>query len=299
MDGKHFPTKDFEPGVTAEPFHVNCRTTTCPYFNDEFSLGERAARDENGEVYYVPSDMTYPEWKEKYVKDSEENIEKPANKSYNYNRDYEQYERYKNVIETSYMPDTFEEFQRLKYEDKAAYGKLKHSYRVLNAYEDNSGHMDREKLMELDQFAYDTKTKDFTGNAKRKANIAVMEMDGKIKIGNSQLNELTDSAYINFKGDKELLVLMTDKPKFKTIEVGSHIRDMDSEAKLLEYAAKIADDGNVHTINLLSEKCMCESCRGVLEQFKEQYPNVEINVVSNKAERSVRNHNKPWGHRYS
>lgn len=67
MDGQHFPMKDFEAGVTAPPFHVNCRSTTCPYFNDEFSLGERAARDENGEVYYVPSDMTYPKWKEAFV----------------------------------------------------------------------------------------------------------------------------------------------------------------------------------------------------------------------------------------
>ncbi|MBR2594077.1 MAG: minor capsid protein [Firmicutes bacterium] len=67
MDGQRFPMKDFEAGVTAPPFHVNCRSTTCPYFNDEFSVGERAARDENGEVYYVPSDMTYPKWKEAFV----------------------------------------------------------------------------------------------------------------------------------------------------------------------------------------------------------------------------------------
>lgn len=68
MDGQHFPMKDFEAGVTAPPFHVNCRTTTCPYFNDEFSLGgERAARGEDGEVYYVPADMKYPEWKEAFV----------------------------------------------------------------------------------------------------------------------------------------------------------------------------------------------------------------------------------------
>lgn len=68
MDGQHFPMKDFEAGVSAPPFHVNCRSCTCPYFDDEFSLGgERAARGEDGEVYYVPADMTYPEWKEAFV----------------------------------------------------------------------------------------------------------------------------------------------------------------------------------------------------------------------------------------
>ena len=57
--------KEFDPGVTAPPFHVNCRSTTAPYFDDEFSLGERAARGEDGKTYYVPSDMTYKEWKGK------------------------------------------------------------------------------------------------------------------------------------------------------------------------------------------------------------------------------------------
>ena len=67
MDGKHFLMKDYEPGVTAPPFHPWCRSVTVPYFDDEFSLGERAARDEDGKTYYVPADMTYPEWKESFV----------------------------------------------------------------------------------------------------------------------------------------------------------------------------------------------------------------------------------------
>lgn len=67
MDGQHFPMKDFQPGVTAPPFHVWCRSTTVPYFDDEWSGGERAARGEDGKTYYVPSDMTYKEWKESLV----------------------------------------------------------------------------------------------------------------------------------------------------------------------------------------------------------------------------------------
>ena len=67
MDGQHFPMKDFQPGVTAPPFHVWCRSTTVPYFDDEWSGGERAARDADGKTYYVPSDMTYSQWKEQYV----------------------------------------------------------------------------------------------------------------------------------------------------------------------------------------------------------------------------------------
>ncbi len=68
MDGKVFPMKDFEPGVTAPPFHVWCRSTTVPAFGDEWdTIGERAARDEEGKVYYVPGDMTYSEWEKAFV----------------------------------------------------------------------------------------------------------------------------------------------------------------------------------------------------------------------------------------
>ena len=68
MDGKHFPTKDGQIGLNMSPLHPRCRCTTIPYFDDEFTAGtERAARNEDGETYYVPSNMTYKQWKEKYV----------------------------------------------------------------------------------------------------------------------------------------------------------------------------------------------------------------------------------------
>lgn len=68
MDGKVFSMKDFEPGVTAPPFHVYCRSTTIPHFDDDFGeVGKRAARDKDGKTYYVPGDMTYPKWKESFV----------------------------------------------------------------------------------------------------------------------------------------------------------------------------------------------------------------------------------------
>lgn len=66
MDGKVFDMKDYEVGVTAPPFHANCRTVTVPWFPDEVDKGERAARDLDGELIYVPQNMKYKEWKEKY-----------------------------------------------------------------------------------------------------------------------------------------------------------------------------------------------------------------------------------------
>ena len=67
MDGKVFKMSEWQVGVTAPPFHPWCRTTTVPHFDDEFDIGERAARDEDGNVYYVPANMTYKDWKKSFV----------------------------------------------------------------------------------------------------------------------------------------------------------------------------------------------------------------------------------------
>lgn len=72
MDGRVFPMKDYEPGVTAPPFHVWCRSTTVPHFDEDFGQpGERAARGKDGKTYYVPADMTYKEWKKTFVDDGD------------------------------------------------------------------------------------------------------------------------------------------------------------------------------------------------------------------------------------
>lgn len=71
MDGKHLPISEFKAGITAPPFHCWCRSTTVPYFNDEFTEEEtRIARGEDGKLYEVPYNMTYRQWEKKFVKDT-------------------------------------------------------------------------------------------------------------------------------------------------------------------------------------------------------------------------------------
>lgn len=68
MDGKTFDLADVMVGVNYPPFHVRCRTTTVPFFDDEFTkLEERAARNELGEYYTVPASMKYKEWFSTFV----------------------------------------------------------------------------------------------------------------------------------------------------------------------------------------------------------------------------------------
>lgn len=69
MDGKVLPLSEFKPGITAPPLHCRCRSTTCPYFDDEFTEGEtRAARDpETGKTKQVDGKLSYGDWKDIFV----------------------------------------------------------------------------------------------------------------------------------------------------------------------------------------------------------------------------------------
>ena len=77
MDGKHFKMSEWKVGETAPPFHVHCRSTTVPYFDDEFdAVGERAARDEEtGKTYFVPGNMTYKEWDKAFVQGDKSDLQ--------------------------------------------------------------------------------------------------------------------------------------------------------------------------------------------------------------------------------
>ena len=77
MDGKHFKMSEWKVGETAPPFHVHCRSTTVPYFDDEFdAVGERAARnEETGKTYFVPGNMTYKEWDKAFVQGDKSDLQ--------------------------------------------------------------------------------------------------------------------------------------------------------------------------------------------------------------------------------
>ena len=66
LDGKVIPISQYEPGVTVPPFHPNCRGTTAPAIDPKYA-GERAARNADGNVYYVPAKMKYADWVQTFV----------------------------------------------------------------------------------------------------------------------------------------------------------------------------------------------------------------------------------------
>lgn len=78
LDDKVYDVKDYRIGITAPPFHPNCRTTTVPYFDDEIQRrldGRRMARNpETGKSERVEN-LSYREWEKKYVKSKNITIE--------------------------------------------------------------------------------------------------------------------------------------------------------------------------------------------------------------------------------
>ena len=116
MDGKVFQMKDYLVGVTANPFHPNCRTCTAPYFEDDVT-SMRAMRTEDDKTEYVSANMKYEEWYKKYVAH-------PSNKT--------EYDNIKTLLSSKYVPDTFEKFEYMKYNNIKDYEQLQREFKTIS-----------------------------------------------------------------------------------------------------------------------------------------------------------------------
>lgn len=63
QDGKIYKQDDFKPGKTAPPFHVRCRTTTIPYFDESEYMSGEMRQSKDGLV----DSISYEDWYEKTV----------------------------------------------------------------------------------------------------------------------------------------------------------------------------------------------------------------------------------------
>ncbi|WP_270207315.1 minor capsid protein [Streptococcus anginosus] len=75
-DGKVYKVSERKTGINYPPLHPWCRSTTIAHDEDvDYSKLKRRARNpKTNKVEYVPADMTYKEWYDKYV-DGEEVVE--------------------------------------------------------------------------------------------------------------------------------------------------------------------------------------------------------------------------------
>ncbi len=124
LDGEVFDMPDYQVGLTAPPFHVYCRTTTCPYFKDNDT--QRVARDHEGKTYYVDGNITYEDWHKQFVDSNPEAVLKEK-KELNIASDKKQYENYKKVLGND-APKSIDDFQNLKYTNTKDLNQLKSAY---------------------------------------------------------------------------------------------------------------------------------------------------------------------------
>ncbi len=72
MDLQVFNFSEKKTGVNYPPFHPHCRTVAAPYDEYKDESETRIARDKNGRNIYIPHDMTYKEWYNKYITEEQD-----------------------------------------------------------------------------------------------------------------------------------------------------------------------------------------------------------------------------------
>lgn len=80
LDGKVFELAKAKPGTNYPPMHPFCRSTTIADFGDDELEGlERRAKDKDGNTVKVPADMTYEQWRRKFVEGKQEQSTRQTN----------------------------------------------------------------------------------------------------------------------------------------------------------------------------------------------------------------------------
>lgn len=305
-DGSVYRVNDKKIGVNAPPMHPWCRSTTIMNLDDETMHDlERFARDPvTGERMKVPADETYKEWYQRMVeKHGAEAINTAGKSTKNYSSDKVQYQNYINVLGNKFVPDTLEEFQKIKYGNEKQWNDLKYKFRTVNRYKTDYGKVDAETILELDREALTAKDKYMTTKA-GKGNVASMKIGDDIYIASSQISGVFEPNYLNYKGEKSKLILSPDTarltPHLKSVPYkgheGEYSRDIDTEYKFFEYIYDKVLKGELKNqeIYILSQKSMCFSCDSVYNELVNKKEvidaNIKINVVSGK-------NNKSWDYR--
>lgn len=297
-DGSVYRVNDKKIGVNAPPMHPWCRSTTIMNLDDETMHNlERFARDPvTGERMKVPADETYKEWYQRMVeKHGAEAINTAGKSTKNYSSDKVQYQNYINVLGNKFVPDTLEEFQKIKYGNEKQWNDLKYKFRTVNRYKTDYGKVDAETILELDREALTAKDKYMTTKA-GKGNVASMKIGDDIYIASSQISGVFEPNYLNYKGEKSKLILSPDTarltPHLKSVPYkgheGEYSRDIDTEYKFFEYIYDKVLKGELKNqeIYILSQKSMCFSCDSVYNELVNKKEvidaNIKINVVSGK-----------------
>jgi hypothetical protein len=134
---------EWEEGITAPPFHPNCRTTTVPYFPemDNADYTRMATDYSTGQAYYVPSSMSYREWRASLTENQEKAFIADKKIREQHNADKKQlseYRKLRNYAEKNGQGELFAgmgtklaDFQTMKYQQPDVYERIKENARII------------------------------------------------------------------------------------------------------------------------------------------------------------------------
>ena len=291
LDGKTFPVSEAKEGINYPPLHPNdrCTTTAVIEGQNRAELKRRALDPETGKTVLIPAETTYEEWLADNINPLTGKLKyyppKTLTQVSSDNRD--QFERYSAVLKEN-VPDSLDEFLKIKYNDPEKWKTLKRQYRFVNQYKIDSGNFSTDEILRFDKKVIYEKRLQFTSKYKKSGNIAGAYIDDDVDnmyYAHSMISEISEAK--GYKGTNEV-VLLKENRRFTYINVlkeNGEIRNKtyhDTEAKLFEHFADLYEEKPFKKICMLSERGMCDSCKGVMQQFKDLHPDVEINVVSNK-----------------
>lgn len=211
-------------------------------------------------------------------------IDTSAYRDYNGRNDPAQHARYRSVLGDK-VPESLAEFQQLKRNNVPAWDTLKKQYRAVNQYKVDSGEFTVDEILELDDQLITEKRQNFKSKYKRSGNVAGAYVDQDYYLAHSKIEGPDDAG--GYRGDSKLVTLRKDRT-FQYIDVAKSDGTLrtdtfqDTEAKLFEEFAAMYERKPFKTITMISERGMCDSCKGVMEQFKARFPDVTVRVISNK-----------------
>ena len=215
---------------------------------------------------------------------TQEGLDLAEGLGYTTSSDKKQFELYRKVLKDK-VPASLAEFRQMKRENASMWDTLKKQYRVVNQYKVDSGEFTVDEILDLDNQLISEKRDNFSSKFKRSGNIAGAYVDKEYYLAHSNIATIEDAKA--YKGSSKLVTLRTNRA-FQYIDVKKENGSIrtgtfhDTEAKLFEEFAAMYAEKPFSTITLISERGMCDSCKGVMEQFMARFPDVEVRAISHK-----------------
>lgn len=134
LDGMVFDVTQRQEGVNAPVMHPRCRCTTAP---DMDYINRRARDPISGRNYIIDGNTTYAQWAESLTPQQKSALELARKKDSRKAADKLQHTEYQKVLGRKTVPQSFDKFQDLKYNDVERWSFIKLDYKRQNELKQN------------------------------------------------------------------------------------------------------------------------------------------------------------------